>query len=71
MDNRSVEQCQEIIGYTFKNPDLLALSLTHSSSASDRLESNERLEFLGDAVPGHGRLWTNCTRAAPTCPKAR
>jgi ribonuclease-3 len=33
-------------------PDLLAQALTHSSRATTRLESNERLEFLGDSVLG-------------------
>ena len=43
------------IGYRFKNRDLLALALTHSSLRNeddylDDIDSNERLEFLGDAV---------------------
>ncbi|MCM8759255.1 MAG: ribonuclease III [Candidatus Omnitrophica bacterium] len=48
---------QEIIkiekkcGYKFKDPGLLITALTHSSYAHRYLvESNERLEFLGDAV---------------------
>lgn len=45
-------ECQRAIGYKFKNPKLLNAALTHSSSADTRLESNERLEFLGDAVMG-------------------
>ena len=43
------------IGYSFKNPLLLERALTHSSYANeskDKLESNERLEFLGDSVLG-------------------
>ena len=44
------------IGYSFKNPELLDRALTHSSYANEnrarRLGSNERLEFLGDAVLG-------------------
>lgn len=47
-----VARCQEIIDYQFKNPALLLSALTHASGASHRLESNERLEFLGDAVLG-------------------
>jgi ribonuclease-3 len=31
---------------------LLHLALTHASLADDRLQSNERLEFLGDAILG-------------------
>lgn len=42
------------IGYQFENFDLLVNALRHSSYANehrlDRLLSNERLEFLGDAV---------------------
>jgi ribonuclease III len=52
MEKSTLERCQKLIGYTFQSPDLLALSLTHSSVASTRTESNERLEFLGDAVLG-------------------
>ena len=44
------------IGYIFQNAELLENALTHSSYANERsdngLESNERLEFLGDAVTG-------------------
>jgi len=39
------------LGYKFKDPNLLKISLTHSSCANEEsIESNERLEFLGDAV---------------------
>ncbi len=41
------------MGYKFKNPDLLKISLSHSSYANEvkkGTQSNERLEFLGDAV---------------------
>ncbi|MCL2866083.1 MAG: ribonuclease III [Lachnospiraceae bacterium] len=45
---------EERIGYTFKNPALLCQAMTHSSYANEKqlekFESNERLEFLGDAV---------------------
>jgi ribonuclease-3 len=47
-----LEECQEAIGYHFRQPDLLRASLTHASGANTRLASNERLEFLGDAVLG-------------------
>lgn len=44
------QMAEKILGYTFKNPDLLKESLTHASIADNRLLSNERMEFLGDAV---------------------
>lgn len=40
------------MGYRFSDPSLLFQALTHASVASTRLASNERLEFLGDAVLG-------------------
>jgi len=50
-DSRLAE-FQSRIQYQFKNLDLLRMALTHASGADDRLHSNERLEFLGDAVLG-------------------
>src|SRR5579872_6665535 len=47
-----LEECQNTIGYRFRQPDLLKAALTHASGANTRLASNERLEFLGDAVLG-------------------
>lgn len=44
------ERAERVLGYTFQNPDLLTESLTHASIADNRLKSNERMEFLGDAV---------------------
>ncbi len=44
---------EKTIGYTFKNKSYLTEALTHSSFANERhnkMVSNERLEFLGDAV---------------------
>ena len=52
--NRKTEELEEIIGYHFKNIHYLTQALTHSSYANEKklgkLGSNERLEFLGDAV---------------------
>lgn len=48
----SLEACQQRIGYNFKDPTLLQAALTHASCASHRQDSNERMEFLGDAVLG-------------------
>jgi len=50
VNNDLKERAQHILGHTFKNPDLLKESLTHASIADNRLNSNERMEFLGDAV---------------------
>jgi ribonuclease-3 len=47
-----LERCQQLIDYRFKDLELLRFALTHASGAAHRLASNERLEFLGDAVLG-------------------
>jgi len=50
----NIRELEEKIGYSFKNKDNLLLALTHSSYANenkaDKLQNNERLEFLGDSV---------------------
>jgi ribonuclease-3 len=51
-ENLSLSACQDRIGYRFRNGELLRSALTHASSAGTRLESNERMEFLGDSVLG-------------------
>jgi len=45
-------ECERILQYKFRDRSLLQQSLTHASSAISRLQSNERLEFLGDAFLG-------------------
>lgn len=48
-----LEEFEKIIGYTFKDRELLFEALSHSSFANEskhRYRSNERLEFLGDSV---------------------
>jgi len=45
-----VRQMQTLLNYQFVNTDYLNEALTHSSLADDRLNSNERFEFLGDSV---------------------
>lgn len=47
-----IERAQTVLGYTFDDPGLIVHALTHASIAHGRLASNERLEFLGDAVLG-------------------
>lgn len=49
-----IEEFEQAIGYTFRNKNYLRKALSHSSYANEmrmsKLENNERLEFLGDAV---------------------
>lgn len=47
-----ISACEERLGYKFSDPSLLESALTHASGADHRLESNERMEFLGDAILG-------------------
>lgn len=47
-----LETCQERIKYRFHDTGLLQAALTHASGADHRQASNERLEFLGDAILG-------------------
>jgi len=51
-DAAILAKCQATIGYEFQRPELLRAALTHTSVANTRGASNERLEFLGDAVLG-------------------
>jgi len=44
--------CEQVLEYQFRDRSLLERCLTHSSIARTRLDSNERLEFLGDAILG-------------------
>ena len=52
--SRDLKELEEKIGYEFHNKQLVRQSMIHSSYANehrlDKLECNERLEFLGDAV---------------------
>ena len=46
-----MEELEKQIGYEFKNRLLLKQALTHTSYANERgVESNEKLEFLGDSI---------------------
>jgi ribonuclease III len=47
-----VAECERRIGHRFAVPGLLLAAVTHASGARHRLASNERLEFLGDAILG-------------------
>ena len=47
----NLEKLEKSIGYTFKDKNLLKKALTHTSYAyENKLESNEKLEFLGDSI---------------------
>ena len=53
--NNEYTALMDKLGYRFRDPRLLEKALTHSSYANagrHGLESNERLEFLGDSVLG-------------------
>ena len=52
MDEEILQQFEQILGYKFSDRGLLEKALTHSSAVDNRFLSNERLEFLGDAVLG-------------------
>ncbi len=51
--NAALQELQQRIGHVFRDPALLRCALTHVSYTSEHPadgESNQRLEFLGDAV---------------------
>lgn len=50
--SESLSECERRIGYVFRDKGLLRAALAHASGVPSRLESNERLEFLGDAILG-------------------
>lgn len=49
---KKLKECQQMLGYSFKNTKLLENALTHTSFKTPYNPSNERLEFLGDAILG-------------------
>jgi ribonuclease III len=56
LSSTSPRELEMIIGYNFRNRDLLLQALTHRSFVNEheagRLHNNESLEFLGDSVLG-------------------
>ena len=47
----NLEAFEKSIGYIFKDKELIKTALTHTSYAHEKkIQSNEKLEFLGDAV---------------------
>ena len=57
-EKRQLNTLEQTLGVQFAEKDLLELALVHSSylneNPEDYPESNERLEFLGDALIGLG-----------------
>ena len=49
-DKEFCRKLERLLGFYPANPGLFKLSFRHSSSAKDLNRSNERLEYLGDAV---------------------
>lgn len=49
-----LEQAQRVLGYSFKDTELLSAALTHPSKAKHTATTHnyERLEFLGDSILG-------------------
>jgi ribonuclease-3 len=47
-----VRKAEKILGHRFKASDLVHQAIRHASVAEKRLDSNERMEFLGDSVLG-------------------
>lgn len=53
MESPELDRLQQQLGHVFRQPDLLVRALTHPSFLQEQPEgtkSNQRLEFLGDAV---------------------
>ena len=47
----NLENAEKELNYTFKNKELLKTAFTHTSYAYERhVDSNEKLEFLGDSI---------------------
>ena len=49
-----IHDCEEKLGYSFKDKTLLRLCFTHSSYSHEHggVKNNERLEFFGDSILG-------------------
>jgi len=52
VDESMLASLEERLGHRFRDRTMLVTALTHASVADRRVASNERLEFLGDAVLG-------------------
>ncbi len=47
---KRTDECESLIGHEFEDRSLLQRALTHASAVEDTADSNERLEYLGDAI---------------------
>ena len=55
MSSRSLKEFEKVLGYKFRDQELLVRALTHASATNTPgpdFESYQRLEFLGDRVLG-------------------
>ncbi|MDR4508902.1 MAG: ribonuclease III [Candidatus Brocadiaceae bacterium] len=52
VQKEKLDECQQTLGYFFTDALLLQKALTHTSCRLENNFSNERLEFLGDAILG-------------------
>lgn len=50
MDIQDLRRLEKVLQYEFSDVSLLEKAMTHASEAESRLDSNERMEFLGDAI---------------------
>ena len=48
----SLAAIESLTGHRFRDPSLVQVALTHASASDGRINSNERLEFLGDSAIG-------------------
>ncbi|TVS03369.1 MAG: ribonuclease III [Phycisphaerales bacterium] len=52
MTDEQRREIEQVLDHEFRTQSLLDIAFTHASATDTRLESNERLEFLGDAILG-------------------
>jgi len=51
LSQEKIKEIEQKLNYTYQNKALLVLAFTHSSYGNlNHMESNERLEFLGDSI---------------------
>lgn len=52
MKKDQIDMIEDVVGYKFSDASVLDVAFTHSSAVSQRVDCNERFEFLGDSVLG-------------------